>query len=468
MGKVEVVPALPRGTESKKSAFSGVRPPPIQVSNNNVIRVKQGTNDWKSLNTNPANRGRRIDLLVGGKVRSTLAEWREEVIENNNTEEKKEKDGQEEKKRRDDQEEKKGRSDQEEKTGRDDQEEKENLEEVYPRTTEELKEEKRREQYRRIQEFKRKKSEEKSIMKKRRLEEGRLGKTKGEVNMTQELFNPGGLGKVEIGDERKSKIKRRDDTGQSSSSMNKNEAPSPTVKKEDFAKAKTGREGGIQIRTDLMKSKEVREVDNVKKNDDIPSSLTLAATLAGLEDLFAENSSHVNPQEDLVSKVFQNSIQHSQSRPTTPLRNPNIPSNAPTTPQNILVSDPGTDLLQAAMRETFSSDLQNLQMGASDLNIKQEKAVNINKETSPCKNANDYSIKQEMMDEASLLNSQAHGANSLDYNIKKEPLDSSTAAKELAGFFSDFGVAVVKSESEVVEEVPYNLGIEDNDGEVFD
>merc|ERR1712013_171879 len=452
--KVEVVPALPRGTESKKSAFSGVRPPPIQVSNNNVIRVKQGTNDRKPLNTNSANRGRRIDLLVGGKVRSTLAEWREEVIENNNTEEKKEKDGQEEKKRRDDQ---------EEKTGRDDQEEKENLEEVYPRTTEELKEEKRREQYRRIQEFKRKKSEEKSIMKKRRLEEGRLGKTKGEVNMTQELFNPGGLGKVEIGDERKSKIKRRDDTGQSSSSMNKNEAPSPTVKKEDFAKAKTGREGGIQIRTDLMKSKEVREVDNVKKNDDIPSSLTLAATLAGLEDLFAEDSSHVNPQEDLVSKVFQNSIknQHSQSRPATPLL-------APTTPQNILVSDPGTDLLQAAMRETFSSDLQNLQMGASDLNIKQEKAVNINKETSPCKNANDYSIKQEMMDEASLLNSQAHGANSLDYNIKKEPLDSSTAAKELAGFFSDFGVAVVKSESEVVEEVPYNLGIEDNDGEVFD
>merc|ERR1719447_1998577 len=94
--KVEVVPALPRGTESSKSAFSGVRPPPIQVSNNNVIRVKQGTNDRKPLNTNSANRGRRIDLLVGGKVRSTLAEWREEVIENNNTEEKKDKEGQEE------------------------------------------------------------------------------------------------------------------------------------------------------------------------------------------------------------------------------------------------------------------------------------------------------------------------------------------------------------------------------------
>ena len=163
------------------------------MSNNNVIRVKQGTNDRKPLNTSSANRGRRIDLLVGGKVRSTLAEWREEVIENNNTEEKKEKDGQEEKNEKDGQ---------EEMNGRDDQEEKENLEEVYPtKTTEELKEEKRREQYRRIQEFKRKKSEEKSTMKKRRLEEGRLGRTIGEVNMTQELSNPGELGKVEIGDE---------------------------------------------------------------------------------------------------------------------------------------------------------------------------------------------------------------------------------------------------------------------------
>merc|ERR1719447_1488401 len=231
------------------------------------------------------------------------------------------------------------------------------------------------------------------------------------------------------------------------------------------------REGGIQIRTDLLKSKEGREVDSVKKDDDIPSSLSLAATLAGLEDLFAEDSSHVNPQEDLVSKVFQNSIknQHSQSRPATPLLAPNIPTLAPTTPQNILVSDPGgTDLLQAAMRETFSSDLQNLQIGASDFNIKQEKAVNINNETSPCKNANDYSIKQEMIDEVSLQEDpQNHGANSLDYNIKKEPLDSSTAAKELAGFFSDFGVAVVKSEPEVVEEVPFNLGIEDNEGEVL-
>ena len=433
-----------------------------------MIRVKQGTNDRKPLNTNSANRGRRIDLLVGGKVRSTLAEWREEVIENNNTEEKKKKDGQEEKK--DGQEEKNEKDGQEEKKGRDDQEEKENLEEVYPKTIEELKEEKRREQYRRIQEFKRKKSEEKSTMKKRRLEEGRLERTIGEVNMTQELSNPGELRKVEIGDERKSRIKR-DETGQSSSSMNKNEAPSPTVKKEDIAKAKTGREGGIQIRTDLLKSKEVRDFDPGKKHDDIPSSLSLAATLAGLEDLFAEDSSHVNPQENLVSKVFQNSIknQHSQSRPATPLLAPNIPTLAPTTPQNILVSDPGgTDLLQAAMRETFSSDLQNLQIGASDFNIKQEKAVNINNETSPCKNANDYSIKQEMIDEVSLQEDpQNHGANSLDYNIKKEPLDSSTAAKELAGFFSDFGVAVVKSEPEVVEEVPFNLGIEDNEGEVL-
>ena len=185
------------------------------MSNNNVIRVKQGTTERKPLNTNSAYKGRRIDLLVGGKVRSTLAEWRKEVIENNNTEEKKEKDGQEEKN------EKEGQG---EEKGRDDQEEKENLEEVYPKTTEELKEEKRREQYRRIQEFKRKKSEEKSTMKKRRLEEGRLGRTIGEVNMTQELSNPGGLGKVEIGDERKSKIKR-DETGQSSSSMNKNEVP---------------------------------------------------------------------------------------------------------------------------------------------------------------------------------------------------------------------------------------------------
>jgi len=149
--KVEVVPALPRGTESSKSAFSGVRPPPIQVSNNNVIRVKQGSSDRKPLNTNSANRGRRIDLLVGGKVRSTLAEWREEVIENNNTEEKKEKDGQEENEK-EGQEEKNEKEGQEGKKGRDDQEEKENLEEVYPsKTTEELKEEKRREQYRRIQ-----------------------------------------------------------------------------------------------------------------------------------------------------------------------------------------------------------------------------------------------------------------------------------------------------------------------------
>merc|ERR1719234_2220940 len=38
-----------------------------------------------------------------------------------------------------------------------------------------MKEDKRREQYRRIQEFKRKKHEEKSILKKRRLEEGKSG-----------------------------------------------------------------------------------------------------------------------------------------------------------------------------------------------------------------------------------------------------------------------------------------------------
>ena len=69
------------------------------------------------MNTNSANRGRRIDLLVGGKVRSTLAEWREEVIENNNTEEKKDKEGQEEKKEKGGQEESE-KDDQEEKSRR--------------------------------------------------------------------------------------------------------------------------------------------------------------------------------------------------------------------------------------------------------------------------------------------------------------------------------------------------------------
>jgi len=66
--------------------------------------------------------------------------------------------------------------------------------------------------------------------------------------------------------------------------------------------------------------------------------------------------------------------------------------------------------------------------------VKQEKLASPNRKTSLCNRGNDYSIKQEIMD-------------GVDRNIKKEPLDPiMTSSNDLASFFSDFGVAVVKTE----------------------
>ena len=70
-----------------------------------------------------------------------------------------------------------------------------------------------------------------------------------------------------------------------------------------------------------------------------------------------------------------------------------------------------TDLLQAAMSETFTS------ADAGVPRINQAKVVSANKKASLCNKENVYSIKQEVL-------------NGVDINIKKEPLDPVTSAND--------------------------------------
>ena len=59
----------------------------MQVTNNNVIRVSQNSRDGGKEKAATCGE-RRIEMVVEGKVTSTLASWREEQLENNNREEK--------------------------------------------------------------------------------------------------------------------------------------------------------------------------------------------------------------------------------------------------------------------------------------------------------------------------------------------------------------------------------------------
>merc|ERR1719370_1271845 len=93
--KACAVSCLPRGTGSNKLAFSAVQPSAIQVSNNNVIRVGKGRGAEKPQKMAATGGERRIDLVVGGIVMTSLAQWREEQTENNNRVEKVEEEGRE-------------------------------------------------------------------------------------------------------------------------------------------------------------------------------------------------------------------------------------------------------------------------------------------------------------------------------------------------------------------------------------
>merc|ERR1719222_1656940 len=98
------------------------------------------------------------------------------------------------------------------------------------------------------------------------------------------------------------------------------------------------------------------------------------------------------------------------------------------------------------MSETFTS------ADAEVASIKQEKIATPNRKNI---NGNVYSIKQEVVD-------------GVDANIKKEPLDiSATSANDLATFFSDFGVAVVKTEPVVPPEISPTLHMDDDDDVLF-
>ena len=103
------------------------------MTNNNVIRVRRdvGKPEDKAASSSVVGEKRQIELLVGGKLTSTLAQWKEEQAENNNHEEK------------------------DEKVVGDGDQQRLDKEVVGADAG---KEEKRREQYRRIQEFKRKKT----------------------------------------------------------------------------------------------------------------------------------------------------------------------------------------------------------------------------------------------------------------------------------------------------------------------
>ena len=372
------------------------------MTNNNVIRVRQSRDGERKLPQEKAAicGERRIELVVGGKARATLASWREEQLENNNREE-------------------------------NDEGLENEVAEVNVGTMEDTKEEKRREQYRRIQEFKRKKNEEKSILKKRRLEEGKLGGiakevSEGESSVQQGL---GGEGEaIQHGHSLAKHIKEK-------TSLSTGEMKHSVVKK--------GIEEGLHIRTDLAET--TNKKDNIKRSqaeDDKSTSLSLAATLAGLEDLLAEDTAYVDSLPDSRDEIFNRVFKDSAARLPSTIR--------PYTPLQTCVPNVATDLLQAAMSETFTSGGDKT-ADAGVASIKQENITSPNKKTSP---ENVYSIKQEMLDGAGI-------------NIKKEPLDPVTSANDLATFFSDFGVALVKTEPVVPPEMSSTLHMDEDDGEVL-
>ena len=372
----------------------------MQVSNNNVIRVSKGRGAAKPQKVTAIGGERRIDLVVGGKVTTSLAKWREEQTENNNRVEKVE----------------------EEEGDCRDQEGPQNEEvEVDGGMVEDLKEEKRREQYRRIQEFKRKKNEEKSILKKRRLEEVKLGGKVESFDIVKEVYrDQRRMDQGEIG------LERRGEASQLELSLGKhNEKIRASMGKVENALVKTGIQEGLQIRTDLEKTTNDKMSNSIKRSQaqDKSTSLSLAATLAGLEDLLAEDTNYVDSLPDSREEIFKRVFKDSARLPEAV---------RPTTPAQTCTSNRATDLLQAAMSETFTSVDDMADAGVAS--VKQEKLASPNRKTSLCNRGNDYSIKQEIMD-------------GVDHNIKKEPLDPiMTSSNDLASFFSDFGVAVVKTE----------------------
>merc|ERR1719234_123522 len=107
-----------------------------------------------------------------------------------------------------------------------------------------MKEDKRREQYRRIQEFKRKKHEEKSILKTRRLEEGKSGGKAESFDIVKEVVKDrSSVEQGEIGLEGRGE----------QSLVNHNEKTRVSMKEEEYELVETGIQGGLQIRTDLVK-----------------------------------------------------------------------------------------------------------------------------------------------------------------------------------------------------------------------
>ena len=376
----------------------------VQVSNNNVIRVRRdvGKPEDKAASSSVVGEKRQIELLVGGKLTSTLAQWKEEQAENNNHEEK------------------------DEKVVGDGDQQRLDKEVVGADAG---KEEKRREQYRRIQEFKRKKHEEKSTLKKRRLEEDKMRGTNEPFNIVKEAcLDQGIMEQEKIGFESKS---GESQPGRSLAKYDERTSLSAGERKHGMAKMDSGE--GLHIRTDLVKPTN-------QKVGDISASLSLAATLAGLEDLLAENTTYVDSLPDSREEIFDRVLKDSARLSG---------ASCPTTPLQIGVPKTPTDLLQSAIAETFTSDV----IAPS---IKQEKVVSLKNMASLCNGGNDYSIKQEVMDRVEDPD-----------NIKKEPMDPVASASDLASFFSDFGVAVVKTEPEVLPEMSPNFHMEEEDGEVL-
>merc|ERR1719193_1260327 len=105
-----------------------------------------------------------------------------------------------------------------------------------------LKEEKRREQYWRIQEFKRKKNEEKSILKKRRLEEVKLGSKVESFDIVKEVYrDQRSMEQGKIG------LERRGEASQLGLSLGKhNEKIRASMAEVEHAMVKTGIQEGLQ------------------------------------------------------------------------------------------------------------------------------------------------------------------------------------------------------------------------------
>merc|ERR1719234_2557510 len=224
-----------------------------------------------------------------------------------------------------------------------------------------MKEEKRREQYRRIQEFKRKKHEEKSILKKRRLEEGKSGGKVESFDIVKEVFKDGSnIEQGEIGLEGRG--------GQSF--VNYNEKIRVSMKEEEHALVERSIQEGLQIRTDLVKTTSNKMSNKPKRSQaqDKSTSLSLAATLAGLEDLLAEDTTYVDSLPDSREEIFKRVFKDSARLPETAAQT--------------RTSDTTTDLLQAAMSETFTS-VDNM-ADAGVASVKQEKLPSPSKKTSSC------------------------------------------------------------------------------------